>query len=858
MDPEERNSPYWKDIVGENWPEISPREWRALESSARDGAEALDPEEADRARRAFEDSVRSSAGLDPIKDDLRAQQGTLRGFVDALVATADTFGHIAGIVDRTRTRILDIVYGADREIRAVPEKVSDDDGDGSTADEERAEVKRIIAKARAEVADVAAHALTLIGPGGLPELAAIAAALGQPGPWERRSSGGPGNRGHSEPHAGHGPRHPGTSHQLPPGPPGRPHGWRLPDGQGVPRIPALDALNRLFDQLGLPRPFSPLPGGDLGGPHGPQAPGGTDSTLATQPPTGPQPDNAPQVQAPSAPSTGMGAPGYGSAPDSVRGPQHIGESAGAADAGASHSGSTTSGDDGSTSAAAETRSTSESHSTDRDVIGTASKAGTDRPLGAEPDGEHANSAPGGLLGSMSGAFAGPVAPPPVIGPPPITAPPTGAPPATAGPTAGPSASGADTRAPQGVDSRFSGAGPRVSAGPPSVSGVSAPGVSVPPGKNAPPPRPAPGVPVESDAAAEESEKPSGSDHLRNAVGAAMFAAAAPTFMVGERVDGDLALARTLLSSLLAAAESAALGTAWAVSVMRHPGGIGAFVTSNEGQGWLPARVYLPRELSTPWVWSVSDAAWEGIADPGRVLAEFALAWGKKTGARLTALASSLPIEDALSRQMGDVPTAGSVGAAAMMDFAGPASGLVDRLELVGAPQLLDRATSVPADRIGWRCVELAVDAHARTARLGPNAATALGTAAVRERILQAFRQAKPVPAQWWDELRDADDLVVASMLPLKADVSRVPLGELRSETAAGRSASDASVLRSMLFERRCDELVLLLAEESTRQRLRDAIYAHGQLVDHPAFTQMSSQTPPPAPRRSSVTAPPTR
>ncbi|WP_063047622.1 hypothetical protein [Nocardia pseudovaccinii] len=855
MDPEERNSPYWKAIVGENWPEISPREWGALERVAREGAEALDPTEADRARRAFDESVRSSAGLDPIKDDLRAQQGTLRGFVDALVATADTFERIAGIVDRTRTHILDIVYRADRKIRAIPDEVSDEDGDGSTADEERAKVRETIAQARAEVDEVARHALTLIGPGGLPELPIIAAALGKPGPGDRHSSGGgPGNRRHSDPHAGPGPRHPGNS-QLPPGIPGWPNGWRLPDGLGVPRVPALDALNRLFDQLGLPRPFSPLPGGDLGGPHGP---GGTDNPLATQPPTGPQPGDAPRSQAPDASSTGMGAPGYGAAPDSGYGPQRIGESGGAADSGVSHSGSTSPGDSGSTPTAAETLSTSEGGSTDHDVIGMASKSGTDRSLGVELDGKHSESAPGGLLGSMPGAFAGPVAPSPVIGPPTVTAPPTTAPPAAAGATANPSAPGADTRAPQGGDSRTSGAGPRVSPGSPSASGVSAPGVSVPPGKNAPPVRPAPGVPVQSDAAPDDSEKSSGSDHMRDAVGAAMIAAAAPTFMVGERVDGDLALARTLLSSLLAAAESATVGTAWAVSIMRHPGGVGAFVTSNEGQGWLPARVYLPRELSTPWMWSVSDTAWEGIADPARVLAEFALSWGKKTGARLTALASSLPIEDALSRQLGDIPTAGSVGAAAMMDFAGPGTGLVDRLELVGAPQLLERAVSVPADRIGWRCVELAVDAHARTARLGPNAATALGTAAVRERILQAFRQAKPVPEQWWDELRDTDDLVVASMLPLKADVSRIPLGELRSETAVGRSASDASVLRSMLFERRCDELVLLLAEEPTRQRLRDAIYAHGQLVDHPAFTQMSSQTPQPAPRRASVIAPPTR
>ncbi|NEW48417.1 hypothetical protein, partial [Nocardia cyriacigeorgica] len=40
--------------------------------------------------------------------------------------------------------------------------------------------------------------------------------------------------------------------------------------------------------------------------------------------------------------------------------------------------------------------------------------------------------------------------------------------------------------------------------------------------------------------------------------------------------------------------------------------------------------------------SVSEGSgWEGISDPARVLAEFALAWGRKSGARLTALASSM-------------------------------------------------------------------------------------------------------------------------------------------------------------------------------------------------------------------------
>ncbi|WP_280335723.1 hypothetical protein, partial [Nocardia wallacei] len=33
----------------------------------------------------------------------------------------------------------------------------------------------------------------------------------------------------------------------------------------------------------------------------------------------------------------------------------------------------------------------------------------------------------------------------------------------------------------------------------------------------------------------------------------------------------------------------------------------------------------------------------------------------------------------------------------------------------------------------------------------------------------------------------------------------------------------------------CNELALLLADEPTRQQLRDAVYAHAQIVEHPQF-----------------------
>ncbi|MGK8522568.1 hypothetical protein ACRS6B_13860 [Nocardia asteroides] len=45
----------------------------------------------------------------------------------------------------------------------------------------------------------------------------------------------------------------------------------------------------------------------------------------------------------------------------------------------------------------------------------------------------------------------------------------------------------------------------------------------------------------------------------------------------------------------------------------------------------------------------------------------------------------------------------------------------------------------------------------------------------------------------------------------------------------------------MFFERRADELLLLLAVgEPTRQTLRDAFYAYGQIVEHPQFPAASA------------------
>ncbi|MGY4098680.1 type VII secretion target [Nocardia sp. R16R-3T] len=308
--------------------------------------------------------------------------------------------------------------------------------------------------------------------------------------------------------------------------------------------------------------------------------------------------------------------------------------------------------------------------------------------------------------------------------------------------------------------------------------------------------------------------------------------AEPAYMVGDVVNDDLVLAKTLLSSVLAAAESA-IGTAWAAAVMRGPGGIGMFITSNEGRGWLPAGVFLPREVSTPWLWDEvlggdgAGSPWEGISDPARVLVEFGLAWGPKANAKLSALVSSGPIDPGLQSRLPDIAMAGLVGPAYDVDLREPTQGMTDRLGLAGSISALEHVAQVADSQMRDRCVELAANAHAQVGRSlsAPSAATA---SALRQRILAMVQAGQPVSRELWDELRDADDLLAAQMLSRRVDVGRVGLGELRLD-------SEVSDLRAIVFERRCNELVLFLSGEATRQSLRDAVYAHEQIVEHPLF-----------------------
>lgn len=336
----------------------------------------------------------------------------------------------------------------------------------------------------------------------------------------------------------------------------------------------------------------------------------------------------------------------------------------------------------------------------------------------------------------------------------------------------------------------------------------------------------------------------GNNGLGAVVGGAMAAAATPAFEVGgRRIDGDLVLARTILASVLSAVESSWNGVAFAVSVVRHQGGVRAFVTSNEGRGWLPQGLYLPRETCVLGKWAAADyAPWEGISDPARILAEFAVVQAYRSGARLSALVSSQRIDPDLRRQLGDVPVEGPVAASAAMPLAAPGPGLLDRLQAVAAPSLLTRTERVRDHLIGATCAELAWDAHERVGQLAASSAETLGAPALRERVLTAVRRGREVPEQWWEELRDIDDLLAASVLARRIDVSRIPLGELRSD-GPGWSGPESAGLRVMVFQRRCDELALILAGPSRRQQLRDAVYAHGQVADHPSLGSVAAADP---------------
>ncbi|WP_063062398.1 hypothetical protein [Nocardia sienata] len=857
----EQTSPYWDRIVGENWPQTPPSAWHGLADNAREGADALNPIDVAKARRAFEETVQQSEGLAEIRRALVALEQNPRAAATALRAAADTFDTIGDVVRRTRNQILDVVGNAAERIEQATR--GDNTGDGEEGDAAEAEADRrateaILSDAQGDVRDIVAAALNSMGPQGLPRLDDIAEALGQPGPW-RKGGGVPGVA----------PRRPGA-----PGRPGRHDGVPRHHGPGFepgPWVPGhdrpvrpdpvlgqilIDLIDGLLHPETAPTVLGPPPDLDVQPPVGVE-----DSPPVLTEPAG-QIDTtgaAPGVTNPE--SAGPGVPQPGQQVQNTTPPAEAGE------AGA-ETGVDTAAVDESPESSESTESSESSESTGSESPSTEAGSGSDES--ARPDREisahdGADTPEAWAFGKQAGAHvtseseaenAPPGAVPPVapaaMGPVSGTTTAAAVPGAgTAAAASGPAVSG-PASTPAAVTSAQAG---RSAVGPietqrgsgatgKALASASQSGVTATPVGKQPVPVP------DGDPGAGKSRGPG--DSVQDAVGAAMIAASAPAFVVGERVDGDLVLARTLLGGIRAATDSWVVGVDWAVAILRHSSGVSAFVTSNEGRGWLPARLYLPTEVSLPWLWAVSEGSgWEGTADPARILVEFAIAWGAKSGAKLSALASSQPMDPVLAGRLGTVALAGSVAASDTMDLRRPAPGTLDRLGVTSSPRLLDRATKVGDRDIAVRCLELAVDAHIRVQRAELAPVDTMEAPEIRLRILRALRDGRDFADSWWEELQDVDDLIAATALGHRADTSRIGLGELRSGAADLDPGSDLSILRALTFQRRCNELVLLLLEEKSRQTVRDSVYTHAQVLGHPLFA--APPAAPPAPRRSTVT-----
>ncbi|MBF6483165.1 hypothetical protein IU431_03195 [Nocardia otitidiscaviarum] len=285
---------------------------------------------------------------------------------------------------------------------------------------------------------------------------------------------------------------------------------------------------------------------------------------------------------------------------------------------------------------------------------------------------------------------------------------------------------------------------------------------------------------------------------------------------------DLAAARRLLASILDAVGSTAPALAWSVAALRSPVGMALFLTTNEGRGWLPPGLYLPRNLSTPWrrddavgVRESDWAAWEQYTDPARILVEFARIFGPRANASLTALVSSDHIDPQLLADNPETAVGERVEPANEVNLRSPGPRTVDRLGFAGSADALAEAFGVPRAARATRGLALAVDAHHRVRRADATPMAAVPVEQLREQTLALLEAGEPAPKQWWAELRQADNALV--------------------EVIRSHAAGDRETLRSLVFQRRCTELALLLDGQPGYRRLRDQFYAYEQIVKHPAF-----------------------
>ncbi|MFQ6226957.1 type VII secretion target [Nocardia sp. NPDC002869] len=307
-------------------------------------------------------------------------------------------------------------------------------------------------------------------------------------------------------------------------------------------------------------------------------------------------------------------------------------------------------------------------------------------------------------------------------------------------------------------------------------------------------------------------------------------------------DTDLDLARKQLSTIINSAPDIP-GLDWAVAVMRAGDLVQTFVTSNQGRGWLPAGAQFPSTIATPWAPKIAntldgvETAWEGAADPARILVGFGSVWGARHNSRMTALVTTGTVDVSLR---GAVPDAAAEGAITPGLYPiDTTARLVDRLGIYSSDGLDPAIDTVPDTMISVCIAGLASDAHARLGRQNRDGGE---LHKLRERLLTRLDRGQTVPSAWWAELRHSG--------------ANGPVHHLGTAVFSGAEplpgqASEAT--RILTLELRAVELLLLLADKPSRQLLRDAAYSYAQVVNHPLLAAGSSAATPAGP--ATITTP---
>ena len=672
---------YWTAIIGDNWPAIGPAEWGTLETVLRQGAGDLEVDELEGARRDFEARVRASDALQPVKDEMLAQQGNSQDMRQSITFAAALLRDYSELVHRTRNRMLDIVDQATGNIAAV-RKAS-----GAQDDPVSLRVYRIVEAARDEVVGVAS--------GALHEIDALSPGLAE-------SSGPQTIVGLSEAHPPEGVDTAGVDPAVRSG----------TDGPGPYESPGQvhDNPDAITDSATVPLGIGPSVGhvaadaaqvvnttswsdsdsaSDLPGPQGVGSDADLSPWLAGPPstrwPRGVVPPGFGSIPANSAGQAQTDASIHGAASNvigALTGNDAPVHGAGSAVSGVPVGNDTSPHGLGSAMSGGPVVDSASIDSTG--LVESPALSEDDVPSGSGAAGVATPTAP---LGAPDAAAAAGLPAWPMVFAPQESSPSPGVPPFA---RSGASVSGdiGNSGSDMSVETREAAAkrlregdlGVSGEVGGMSAEGPSGIGYSAHSPGNDVGSLSAPGGSTYSGDAGRRVEPGGnaarGADTFRTAVGGAMAAATTPAFEIGgERVDGDLVLACTILGGMLSAVESSWSGVGFAVAVVRQQDGVSAIVTSNEGRGWLPAGLYLPRAARVLGQWAAVDySRWEGISDPARVLAEFAVLQAGRSGARLSALASSQRIDPGLRMQLGEVSMQGAVAPSAAMPLAaaGPA------------------------------------------------------------------------------------------------------------------------------------------------------------------------------------------